>query len=320
MNGFDLLEAISWADPQYIEAADRPIPQKRPKLQSLAACAAVFLLILAAGGTAFATGLYEDLLLYFKGNTEPHMEGIIAANTSVSNEEVTLRIDGAIADSHACYMIVSLTGHTAESKKEILQKFESSEGVGLDTYAVTNRGMKLTYLHWGLSMHRNKIGWRKYSMSRFEDTDATYVVSCEIGKHYPMDSIDRLCITYGDLTAELELQNYRTPEYTLVSPEESPEISNGFLSAVGMYFEVPVELVSSDKREYPLFDIQMIRNDGSIEENLPFGFSCGTGYNAGDKTAPVFGSWKQAGEHSIYILDLSAYQGIRINGIDYFFQ
>lgn len=320
MTGYDLLEAVAYADPKYIEAADDPAPIKRPKLRPLAACAAVFLLILAAGTTAFATGLYEDLLLYFKGNTEPHMEGILASNTSVSNGDVTLRIDGAIADSHACYMIVSLTGHTREAKKE-LQKFGLGERINLDTYAVNNRDMKLTEFHWSLSMHRNKTGWQKYSMSRFEDTDATYVVSCEIGKDYPMDSVDRLCITYDGLTAELELQNYRVPEYALVCAEgEVPEISNGYISPVGMYFDVPVEMVAADNSQYPLFVIQMIRADGSAEEDLPFGFSCGTGYNSGDKTAPVFGSWKQEGEHNIYILDLSDYQGIRINGIDYYFQ
>lgn len=319
MNGFDLLEAVAYAAPKYIEAANQPAPQKRPKLRSLAACAAVFLLLLAAGTTAFATDLYRDLLLYFQGNTEPYMEGIIAANTVISNEDVTLRIDGAIADGHACYMIISLTGHTAEEKREI-QKFGLGETTGLDVYALSKEGLKLTAFHWGLSAHRDKTGWRKYSMSRFHDTDATYVVSCEIGLDYPMDSIERLCITYGDLTAELELKDYRTPEYALICQEESAEISNGFISAVGMYFEVPVELVSPDNRKYPLFEIRMIRADGSIEENLPFGFSCGTGYNTGDEIAPVFGSWKQSGEHNIYILALAGYKGVQINGVNYFFQ
>ena len=319
MTGFDLLETVAYAEPEYIEAADRPVPKKQPKLRPLAACAAVFLLILAAGTTVFATGLYENLMQYFKGNTEPFMEGIIAANTSVSNEEFTLRGDGAIADSHACYMIVSLTGHTREAKKE-LQKFGLGDRVGLDTYAVTDSDMKLTEFHWGLSMQRNKTGWRRYRMSRFEDADATYVISCEIGKDYPMDTIDRLYITYGDLTAELEIQNYRIPEFALVSQEEAAPIRNGFISPVGMYFEVPVELVSPDNRKYPLFEIQMIRTGGSIEEYPHFGFSCGTGYNPGDQYAPVFGSWKLEGEHNIYILDLTDYQGIRINGVDYSFQ
>lgn len=322
MRGSEFLDKMDLVDPMYIEAADRSPVQTRRRYLSrpMAACIALVLLIFAAGTTAVATGLYDDLLLYFKGNTAPFMEGIIDANTSVSNEEMTLRIDGAIADSHACYMIVSLTGHTAEARKEI-QKFELWERVGLDTYAISDKGLKLTEFHWGLSVHRIKTGWRKYSMSRFEDTDATYVVSCEIGKDYPMDSIDRLCITYGDLTAELNIQDYRIPEYSLVCAEgETPEISNGFISSVGMYFDVPVEAVSPDNRKYPLFEIRMIRTDGSIEENLPFGFSCGTGYNADDKFAPVFGSWKQEGAHNIFILDLSDYQGIQINGVCYRFQ
>lgn len=327
MRGSEFLDKMELVDHAYIEAADQaPVKtRKRPLSRPMAACIALVLLVFAAGTTAVATGLYNDLLLYFKGDTELYIDGIIEAGTSVSNEQITLRIDGAVADEYACYMVVSLVGHTKEATKQIVSH-AVSQPVGLEAYALSHSGGKITFWNWGFSGKYQRIGYRNYDASLFEDADATYIVTCEWGSNVSMENVKSICITYDDLTADLDIQNYIVPTHSLICTDDADSIlTNGHISSLGLYFDVPMELFPEDyatcaPEDMPQFEIKMIRTDGSIQEDLPFGFRWGTNYNREDRIAHISGSWKSGGEHQIYIIDLEAYSGIQINGISYYFK
>ena len=78
----------------------------------IAAC--LILAVLLAATVAIAAGVLDPLLAYYmRGDAENYLEEIFSAAGSVSNEKMELRIEGAIADGDACYMVVSFIGKTA---------------------------------------------------------------------------------------------------------------------------------------------------------------------------------------------------------------
>lgn len=326
MRGYDLLQKMELVDAEYIEAADQPVKPKPVRSffhRPIAACIAIATLLTAAT-TVVASGTYDDLLLYFKGDTQLYIDGIIASSTSVSNEEMTMRIDGVIADSHSCHMVVSFLGLSQEEQAQFTSIHPSEK---LDVYAVSHSGLPVPFWNSSAAFHWQRNHLREMTASQFEDADVSCILSCDWDSHTSMEDIKSICISYRDLTAELDIRQYITPEYSLTSSDpEADRLTNVRISSLGLYFDVPVDIfpedyATCDPDDMPTFQIQMIRTDGSLltEEEMPFGLSIATGYNKEDEYAHVSGAWKGGSEFTIYILDLSEYCGVQINGVNYYF-
>ena len=115
-------EAFQQIDTRYLEEAEQFHNRKHfnyaGKIRWIAAAACLALLVVFSKPVFnYATGDAVDS--YFEGETEPYMEEILSHVTSVSNEELELRVEGLIADEHCCYMIVSFIGLTDEMEKRL---------------------------------------------------------------------------------------------------------------------------------------------------------------------------------------------------------
>ena len=325
MRGGELLDKMDLVDVAYVEAADQ-LPEKgdrkafRQMAGRIAACAVCVLLVFVIGATAYAAGAFDKILLYFKGDTGDYMDGIIASTASVSNGEMTLRIDGAIADEHACHLIVSLVGLTEETKKLFTDNVHDEQSA-LKAYAVSASGEEVSFWNWGSGSVSERIGFRKYRNSFFADADATFVVDCEFDGKHSMSEMDSIWITYQVLALKLDVQQYILPEYKLFTETET-ELTDLTISGLGVYFEAPEEWFRQARDDGSKLEFTMIRSDGSLyENNQEFGLSWSAGCD--EKYAHYSGAWKMKKKHAmmtIDILDLEEYCGIQINGVNYYYK
>lgn len=325
MRGGELLDKMALVDPEYLEAAQTEPGEKQSRTQvshhvsrGMAAVLAAVVLLVTLGATAFATGVFDRFLLYFKGDTQDYMEGIIRSAKSVSDGVVTLRIDGAIADKHACHLVVSVKGLTKTAEREMKdQRF-----LDLKAYAVSKTGQQISFWNWGAGVTSRSTGLWKRSWSLFDDADITFVVSCEFDNTQSMDQMESICVAYGELKIDLNVQEHMVPEYPLITEEES-SFKNVTISPLGLYFDARLDdLLEEEQLPRAISSISyvMIRSDGTLyDNNEEFGLSTGTTYNEADEYIHITGAWKAEGPITVCILDLSEYSGIQINGINYYF-
>lgn len=309
-----LADALGQIDPRYIlEAAPNPQASRR-RFRWAAVAACLVLGVVLAASAAVATGLLDALQTYFQGDTEPYLEEILSAAGSVANEDVELRVEGAIADESTCHMIVSLIGLTPEGKGRI-----SSQRLpgAFDVYALTGDGTKVEHLAWGAAAYTKPGLFGTTAKSFFEDAEATFIISyyLEGGQIHEIKSV---CLGYDDLVLELEVAGHLSPEYTL-RPEtaDSSAPSSLRMSRIGLYFSVPVSDCPTDQLT---FDVRLIYADGTVasqEQTQDLGLSLRWSSPADNEDVEVTGHWGSGA--SIAILDLEDYCGVQVNGVNYYY-
>ncbi len=283
-----------------------------------AACAACLALTMVVGvSAAFATGFVDTLLAYFSGETDLYLEEILSTVTSVSNEDMELRIDGAIADEHTCHMIVSFIGLTDESQSRFAAG-DLDVQEEFDTYAVLSNGERVDiYTHESATyIETSDLG--KKAKTMFADADMTYVISCILDDGISMNDVDTLCFAYEGLVLELDVQKYISPEYELhaETSDGTERITDFHVSRIGFYF---TSIVNENFDDF--FDIKLIYADGTVCEftGRDLGYQLSYGHNTGDETVHVSGRWGGTSVVSVGIIDLDDYCGIQVNGVDYYF-
>ena len=306
--------ALGQIDPQYIlEAAPRPQSVRR-RFRWAAVAACLVLAVVLAASAAVATGLLDSLRAYFQGDTEPYLEEFLSAAGSVANEDVELRVEGAIADESTCHMIVSLIGLTQEGKSRI--SAQSLPGA-FDVYALTGDGTQVEHLAWGAAAYTKPGLFGGTAKSLFEDADATFIISYYLGD-IQMREIKSVCLGYDGLVLELEVAGHLSPEYTL-QPEtvDSSTLQNFRISRIGLYFTAPAADTPADQLQ---FEIRLIYADGTVasqEEMRDLGVHLSWSGSADDAETEVTGSWGSGA--SIAILDLEDYCGVQVNGANYYY-
>ncbi|GEM_PF-1283159 len=300
-------------------AADKQRHYKHTSFRfAFAACVAVILTISVT--VAFATGLIDSLMAYFSGETELYLEEILSAVDSASNEDVELRIDGAIADEHTCHIIVSFIGLTEESQRKIA---EDDLGIqdSFDTYAVLENGEYYYNFMRESATYTEKTNLGKKAKTMFGDADQTYIYTYELygDDGISMNDIKTLCFAYEGLVLEVDVQQYVSEERNLYAENSdgTEQIVDFYASRIGFYFTAILDDDFDDT-----FDIKLIYANGTVDEytGRDLGYQLSFGYNTEeDKITYVSGCWGGESIVSIGIIDLADYCGIQVNGINYYF-
>lgn len=284
-----------------------------------AACAACIALILFIGvSAASATGLFDGRLSYFGGETEMYLDEILPAVTSVSNDSIELRIDGAIADEHTCHMVVSFVGLTEEVKDRFAAG-DLDEQKNFQLYAIAKTGERVEFSARESGTYTEKSALGKKAKTMLEDADMTYLLTGFFADGISMNDMEKVCFAYEDLVLEVNVQEHIAPEYELY-PENPNEdsVTDFHVSRIGFYFTMPVG--SEDDFH---FDLKLIHADGTVWEGIgaaqDVGWRGDSGYSDEDTTAFVSGWWCGGSAVSIGILNLEDYCGVQVNGENYYF-
>ena len=310
MKEHQIADALGGVEPRYIlEAApEEGARPRRVRWGMVAACLALALILGASA--AFAAGLLDPLGSYFEGETAFYLEGILSHVSSVSNEEMELRVEGAAADESVCYVLISLIARTDEVR-QAWEKTDLSEQYGRFVLAArSSDGQSLEGFPWTSGTYTSQDLLGHLSNPRFPDADMTFLLCYELGRER-MAETEAVCFGYGDLTAEVEVSDYRLPEVSLVPEKGEGELEDVRLSALGLYFTAPAP------EGMPEFTVRLIHADGRVasqEEMREIGvhLSCGGGDGA---AMPVTGNWGSA--PALRLIDLEDYCGVEINGTRY---
>lgn len=141
-----------------------PGPAPPRKLLRWAACLAVALLLSLS--VAFAAGVFDPLSQYFQGRTEADWDRFLSASTSVANDAVELRLEGAVADEHLCHLLVSFVGQT-QAVKEQLTKHNSETQSGFQLYATAENGTPVNSTQWTSGVYTEQRGFRSVASTPF---------------------------------------------------------------------------------------------------------------------------------------------------------
>jgi hypothetical protein len=318
-----LLSCFGDIDPRFVENAERKIKpgaqnKKRPdRILRIVPAAACFAVIFIIGVTAYAIGAMNSLIAYFTGETEMYLEEILSAVDSASNEDIEIRIEGAIADERACHFIVSFIGLTDEGKRtieqsnlEIQNSFEYYAELADNEYYNNFDTESFSYV------------FEKKAKTMFADADQTYIVSYKCNKldNINMSDVETLFFSYEGLTLGVDVQQYMSEERQLYADpsEDTGKIVDLSVSRIGIYFTVVFDEGSYDEPNLNISEIFLIYADGTVDKNTMREIGCklNYGYSTGDKTTYASGRW---GGHSLVILDLDKYCGVQIDGVNYYF-
>lgn len=311
MNRENIAYALGQVDEEYIvEAASSTtvkVRKYRRKWGAIAACLA--LAVILGASVAVATGMLDPLFSYFQSEDEIYMEEILAPSYSVSNEEVQLRMEGAIADGDACYMVVSLIDLTGTGKKRLERTDIHKE---YEVYGVLENGDRVT----GGSTSAGTYTRGGKAKSYFPDAAQTRVIMYE-PKSCDMKDVQTVCFSYGGLVLEVEPTNYMSPHYDLVAENDSAPLIDVGLSRIGFSFVQPLsDEMSAEELAY---DIRLIRADGSVLSKDEMRV-IGSAHSI--STAPDLEETKIKGEWgsipSLTIINLDEYCGLQINGENYY--
>ena len=309
MNRENIAYALGQVDEEYIvEAASSTtvkVRKYRSKWGAIAACLTLTVILVAS--VAAATGMLDPILSYFQSEEEIYMEEILAPSYSVSNEKVQLRLEGAIADEDACYMVVSLIDLTGGKRLDRLDIHEEYE-----VYGVLENGDRAT----GGCTSSGTYTRRGKAMSYFPDAAQTMVIMYE-PKYCGMRDVKTVCFNYDSLVLEVEPANYMSPHYKLVAENDSAPLTDVGLSRIGFSFVQPLsDEISSEELAY---DIRLIRADGSVLSKDEMRV-IGSAHSI--STAPDLEETKIKGEWgsipSLTIINLDEYCGLQINGENYY--
>lgn len=318
----DIIKSVGHIDDDLIERAEKHAANSNvlrfPK--QIVATAACLALVLISGFTAYATGAFDGILAYFGGSTEPYMSEVMSAVAAVSNDELVLRIDGAIADEHSCHMVVSFVRLTSEYKERFLAG-SLEEQARYNLKAITKSGEIVYFPSRETSTYTEETadGPRK-AITMFDDADMTFLVSCYVGEDssFTMNDLDSILFEYEGLTLELDTENIVAPEQQLVPENPSAStVTNFYISRISFCFTmaIPENGVGS-------FDLWLIKNDGTLwkEGHDNLGFSA-TGMYSDDNTEITWiGYWGGDSVVSVGLIDLEDFCGAQINGENYYFK
>lgn len=314
-----LIDSVGLIDADLVERAEvHAAPVKHIRLPKwFAACAACLALCILCASAAYAAGLFNGLLSYFGGETESNWDEILSSVSSVSNDYMELRIDGAIADEYSCHMVVSFIGLTDEAKERFTVG-SLDEQSRFDFYAVTKSGERVEFSvkESGTYTESSAFGGKK-AKTMFEDVDMTYLLTGYLGKVIGMNDIEKVCFTFENLTLELNVQNHISPVMELL-PENPTENSvvDFRISRIGFYFTVPS---SADD----FLDLKLIKTDGTLWVNEDGfgepGFSAGADNSGSNTVTTWMGYWCGGSNVSVGIIDLEDFCGAQINGENYYF-
>ena len=311
MNRENIAYALGQVDEKYIvEAASSTtvkVRKYRRKWGAIAAC--LTLAVILGASVAVATGMLDPLFSYIQSEDEIYLEEILAPSYSVSNEEVQLRMEGAIADEDACYMVVSFIDLTGTKRKRLESADIHKE---FEIYGVLESGDRVQ----GGSTNAGTYMQGGKAKSFFPDASQTRVIMYE-PKSCGMADVQKVCFSYDGLVLEVEPANYMTPHYNLVAENDSATLSGVRMSRIGFSFIQPISEEMS--AEELIYDISLIRADGTVlstdeMRGIGLAYSVSTAHHM--EETKVTGTWGQI--PSITILDLDEYSGLQINGEKYY--
>ena len=314
MRNDSLAYALGNVDPQYILEAEEALPVRRSRVRVALIAACLILAVLLAATVAIASGVLDPLLAYYmRGDTENYLEEILSAAGSVSNEKMELRIEGAIADGDACYMVVSFIGKTAWEQFKLGDADIFRE---MKIEGVTENGDQVMRTIRGSTYMSNSAFGRVKSF--IPDAAQTRIVrfvptSCSI------QEVQKICFSYGGLTLEINPEEYMSPSYVLVPKESSDDVlKNVHISRIGFSFVQPfVEgMVLRDLQ----YDICLIRTDGTVltdDEMRELGRSYNSAFLPDTGETQFTGNW--GGMPAMKLIDLDEYCGLQIKGTNYYY-
>ena len=323
-----LSQAINDINLRYLEEADNFTVKKRQgifrNMKWLAVAACIMLVIFAGKPMLnYATGVNDSVNSYFKGETEPYMEEILSHVTSVSNEELELRVEGLIADEHLCYMIVSFIGLTEEMEERLLQG-DLEEQELFETAVVLADGESTSDISSGSNTHisLNSVG-KRTAVSMIPDAHATYIITYSLpDKNF--SEIQAVQFAFEGLSLEVDVNEYLTPMYGLEAENGEGKLSDAYISSLGYGFTYHLdEAISEEDYENMGFhcDVNLIRADGTVMTSEEMAEQKGRtqtgGYSIGDTETYIEGCWEEG--HMPEIINLEDYCGLQVNGVNYYF-
>lgn len=218
------MDAMGQIDMNLVAEAEQrclTTPVRRPprKLLRWAACLAVALLLSLS--VAFAAGVFDPLSQYFQGRTEADWDRFLSASTSVANDTVELRLEGAVADEHLCHLLVSFVGQT-QAVKEQLTKHSAETQRGFQLHATAEDGTPVDSTQWTSGVYTEQRGFHSVASTPFAGADLTALVTVTFPEDLSLQEIENVCFTYEGLTLEVDVSQYLLPGYLLV-PEHPAE-------------------------------------------------------------------------------------------------
>lgn len=322
MKAEKMIDSMGHIDADLIQRAESHAASGRSRRRSLhwmATAACLTVALIGSFGIAYATGALDGLLSYFGGNTEPYMEEILSAVATASNDEMELRIDGAIADESNCHLVVSFVGLTDEMKARFQAgNLEEQAYFGID--AITKAGDVVQFPSWSSDTYtKSSEDSIRTAATRFADADMTYLISCTVGEdsEFTMSDLKTIRFAYDGLTVELDPSAIIDAERQLVA--ENPEtatISNVYLSRLGFRFTMPAE-----ENGVNAYDLCLIKKDGTIweETSKDLGWSA-TGYHSDEDAEVTWSGYWGGGSHvAVGFINLDDFCGVRINGENFYF-
>lgn len=307
-----LAYALGQVDDQYImEAAPNAANKTRKyglKWGTIAAC--LMLAVILGASVAVAVRILNPLFSYFQTEDEIYLEEILAPSDSVSNEKVQLRMEGAIADEDACYMVVSLIDLTGTERRRLEKPDIHKE---FDIFGVLKNGDRVMggVTNAGTYMQGNK------AKSFFPDASQTRVIMYE-PKSCGMEDVQKVCFSYDGLVLEVEPSNYMSPHYNLAAENDSMMLTGVRMSRIGFSF---VQAISEEmSAEELIYDVTLIRADGTVlsaDEMREIGVMYSVSTAPHIKETRITGTWGTI--PSITIINLDEYCGLQINGENYYY-
>lgn len=327
MKSEQLLQAMGEIREDLIPEALPTARKKRFRSRGFLAAAACFALILALGITAYATGALDGLLQYFKGNTEPYLENLEESYMATSNNELSLRVDAAIADDSNCHLLLSLTGLTEEARQALTKDDPNNEFLQFTDqylskfiiYAKTKDGKFIDFYDINYQFASIKESGAE-NRSLLPDTDMTIPMHCMFKDDHSMSEVDKIYIHYRDMTLKLDIAPYIVPQYTL-QPEDAANATyqNVRVSGLGFVFDAPLSETTTEG--YRILgdtgEIKLIRADGTTGNAVIGGTAKWD--ESTDTTACVFGRWNSDWD-VIELVDIREFSGLQIGGETYLFE
>ena len=315
MNGKKLLEIMNGIDMTFVEEAIYPIKKKNVfRWTKMATTAACLVAVLTLGTITYASGAMDAIKSYFSTQNSTVETLLQDGALSVTDGKVEMRVENYIADYNAFAFTVSLlgTGNTLRISSD-----------DLETAWITNSGERITDYNKEFGAYiaedelRGEFG--AYADSMYEDADATFMVINMVPDGYSIEELESVEVKCKGLTLNVQVGDSVVETYTLSPTEDIGRVTNFTASAIGFSF-------ITDITDLENLEISMIKVDGSYIDNLGASDTegnCGFWLSASSipnsEMFSVNGHWAGGGAIAIGVLDLDTYSGIRVNGVDYFF-
>lgn len=175
MNGIDILRAMNRLDDRFVISAKRERIVKRNKIASRFAIGilAAALLVTSAIGV-YAAGLLDLFRQYFKGDTTPFESELIETVDTVSNDDITLTIEGIVADNAEGDILISVYAKSDRGRRIVK---DLRKGTGSDPHGTP----QLFLEHYG---YNDESGYS------FEEQRSTYLSLNNAEEYHELKKLD----------------------------------------------------------------------------------------------------------------------------------